>query len=626
MRIQYELDYGGTVCTENPVSHRPHLTGPHDAASLLAAAEQQRLLHGGNSSLVSCLLDEISSALSAKFVHVWEIIVTDEPRLLWKRGTSEADPEHAKHGAFGQVRRVAAIPDESGKPSVSSYLTQCEVGEGVRLVLELAIQDRCSDQEQILELAEVLADLHRRSLVSVLLQNSRQENELQQILTLLHLDLDSFRVATSLASDTAEFLKCQRISVARRISARRWELVAATAVSQPDPRSDASRRICSMIAEASQGNGSAANSFADAEWPDCSVRPISVSGRWDDAEWAAVLEWPTDTAEDIKVHPHLNAICRHAALAFRNCRDYSNSGVLSALQRLPQAIRSRRMVVAGSLIAVIATALVLLKLELKIEVMGKLVPSERVFVFAPEDGVITDVFVEDGSSVAENDHLCTLRNEDLEIQLESVDGEVESAQARLAALDSLRGDRNLTQSGMLSVEQAELKERLIALEAQAVILNRRIARLTMNATMDGQVYGDRLKEHLKGRPVQRGQYLFELANPDGGWQLDMRIPEVDVRHVIDELTASKLPLPVSFAVETAAGKEITTTLTRLSASTEIDEFGRLSVLATAVPGKADILNPRPGAGVVGQVHCGRRPAGYVLFRRIIESFQRRWWK
>lgn len=362
-----------------------------------------------------------------------------------------------------------------------------------------------------------------------------------------------------------------------------------------------------------------------AEPGDHHIQPLSVSGHWADAEWAAIFEWRMNTG-DAESENDFGEICKHAAIAFRNCNEYSNSGVLSTLRRLPHAICGRRLLTAVGLMAVVIAGLMLIKMNLQIEAMGKLVPSKRVFVFAPEDGVITDVFVEDGAIVANESPLCVLRNEDLEIQLESIEGEVASTQARLAALDALRGDRSLTQSGMFAVEQAELKERLSSLESQTVILNRRISRLAMHATMAGEIYGDRLQEHLKGRPVQRGQYLFELADPAEGWQIDLRIPEGDMRHVLHARGESHAPLSISFTVETDPAKTLKTSLSRLSASTEVDEFGHLSILATAIPGKADISHPRPGAGVIGHIHCGERSAGYVLFRRIIESIQRRWWK
>ncbi|RLT02527.1 MAG: hypothetical protein DWI22_20540 [Planctomycetota bacterium] len=626
--------------TENLVHQRSPVTSQLDTTFLLNAAEQRRLRGGGKSSLFSCLLDEVFAVLSARSVHVWEIGTNLEPRLLWQVGQGEGVQDHAQQAVLGQVNRVSHVSDTSNDDSLSKWVTSSEIAAGIRIVLDLAIPDVLFDHHQLIEFVDVLADLHRRSMVTVLLEEARRARELLQILARLHSDLDPVRVATCLASDPAEFLNCHRISVARKTSPTSWDLVTATAVNNPDPRADASRQLCGIVQAASQaataftagakqgfppGLVGAVESTTNAISDVHLVRPLTVSGRWENAGWAAVFEGPADGTA-VRSEAALHQICTHAALAFQNCSEHSNSGIISTFRRVRQMIGRRRVVVAGGLIAAGLFGLLVLKLELRIEVLGKLVPSERRFVFAPEDGVVSDVFIEDGSAVTETDRLCVLRNEDLEIQLESVDGEVASTHARLAALESLRGDRNLAQSGMISVEQAELKQRLIALEAQADILNRRISRLTMNATMSGQVYGDRLQEFLKGRPVQRGQYLFEVANPAGGWELDLRIPELEVRHVIKEQAARQAPLLISFAIETDPEKELSTSLSRLSASTEVDEFGRLSVTATAVPGKADLLNPRPGAGVVGYIHCGRRQAGYVLFRRIIESFQRGWWK
>ena len=622
------------------MNQRSQLTVPPDTASLLSAAAQRQQENGSKAGLAHCLLDEISAAFEPTYIHVWETGVTAAPRLIWWRGVADGDPALAMKTPIGIVKRFAGA---SGTPEVGSltkFVSSCEVGTGIRISLELALPDDAIGSQQLLEFVEVLADLHRRSLVSSLIQNAGRVNALHHILALLHSDLDSSRIASSLASDTVELLQCRRISVARRKSKTSWELIAATAVSQPDPRADASRQICAIIEDACKAT------FSKSEVPDASedrrpqgnairdvqsevgthtVQPLSVSGHWKDAEWAAVFEWQTPI-DSVQSEANFREISNHAALAFKNSNEFSKACALSMLRRLPQTIRSRRLLSAVGLTAVVAAGLMLLEMDLQIEASGKLVPSERVFVFAPEDGVITDIFVEDGKMVFKETPLCVLRNEDLEIQLESIEGEVASTHARLASLDALRGDRSLTQSGMFSVEQAELRERLSSLEAQSLILHERIARLEMSATMAGQIYGDRLQELLKGRPVQRGQYLFELANPGAGWEIDLRIPEVDVRHVIHGQAESQEPLSISITVETDPAKQIATSLSRLSASTEIDEYGRLSVMATAISVEASISNPRPGAGVIGRIYCGKRPAGYVIFRRIIESFQRRWWK
>lgn len=612
-------------------------TCPPDTASLLAAAANRQHQSDGEVSFTSCLLDEISATLATESINFWEAGLTPVPRLISWRGVAGGTSELAMQAIPGVVKRIDGCSETSNSGSLPRFLTSCEVGNGIQVILELALQDGIFEPQQMLELVEVLADLHRRNLVSSLSHNTGRVNELHQIIALLHADLDPVRVAMSLASDTVEFLHCRRISVARRSSRTTWELVAATAVSQPDPRADASRQLCGIIQESCAARSTAVQTDQSATRPSplrpdlgpspvgaCHVQPLSVSGRWPDAEWAAVFEWESD--KDLEhSETDFREVCNHAALAFRNCDTLSKSGAMSVLRRLPQEIRSRRVLTVIGLLGAFFAGMMFVEMDLQIEATGQLVPSERTFVFAPEDGVITDVFVEDGAMVVNNSPLCVLRNEDLEIQLESIDGEVASTQARLAALDALRGDRSLTQSGMFAVEQAELKERLVALEAQANILNRRMARLAINATMAGQIYGDRLQELLGGRPVQRGQYLFELADPSAGWQIDLHVPEVDMRHVINRQLKSNEPLPISFTLETDPENKLFTSLSRLSASTEIDESGRLSVLATAIPGKADILNPRPGAGIVGYIHCGKKPAGYVLFRRIIEAFQRRWW-
>jgi len=627
------------------VNQNSPYTVMHDISSLLAAAVHRQERSKRGTGLAICLLEEAALHLTTRFIHVWEKDGAARPRLLWNLGQLPVDSDTPEQAVAGIVKQYPVTSATIGSDPGSRYLTSCNIGESVDLVLEFAVQDKVFDHSQILELAEILADLHRRESIVLLRKNAKRVHQLDQIVALLHLDLDPIRVASCLASDASEFLGCGRISVARRNSSTSWEIVAATAVTFPDPRADATRRLCGLIKEACKSQnvdgsepaiiapstmtGHTERASGASEVPVTSspyrVRPLSVSGHWNDAEWCAVFEWPQGHADVIEDDSY-NTICSHAALAFRNCGEHSNAGLLSTIKRFPRLIRSRRLLIAAASISAVAASLFFLQIDLQIEVAGKLVPTERVFVFSPEDGIITDIFVEDGSTVAEGDVLCQLRNEDLQIQLESVEGELASTHARLAALDALRGDRSLPQSAMLSVEQAELKERVTSLETQARILDERLARLTLKATMAGQIYGDRLHEILNGRPVQRGQYLFEHANPESGWQLDMRIPEVDVRHVINGQDKAKTPLVISFAVETAPDKKLSTSLAKLAASTEIDEYGRLSVLATAIPEQAEILNPRPGAGIVAQIHCGPRSVGFVLFRRIIESIQRRWWK
>lgn len=616
--------------TEPVVNQEPDRRHLPDVTALLASAEQRRIQAGPTTDLMACLLDEVWAGLSADHVYLWEVVAQSTPRLVFWRGDSQGVPQNAMHAACGVVKRVPQSGTRRDQQSTDGYVASCLICDGIQLVLEAAIPDWSFDQQQLLDLSEVFADLYRRKLMSRLAITSKQEKELAQIVALLHQDLDPLRIANCVASDTVELLSSHRISVARRRFGDTWELIAATAVSQPDPRADASQAICVLIGEASrhsrQREVDESERLATPTLPGVtySVHPLTVSGRWESAEWAAVFEWMDARPSDV-VENYVVQICRHAATAFRNCDAATRNRGRSSLRRFRSAVQTRRVLFGGLLTLAVIVCLMFWKLELRIEVSGRLVPSERSFVFAPEDGVITEVLVEDGSAVSRGNLLCRLRNEDLEIQLEGVDGEVAATTARLAALESLRGDRSLNQAGLLSAEYAELKVRLISFEAQAVILKRRMQHLNLEAGMDGRIYGDRLQEMLRGRPVQRGQYLFELANPKHGWQLDFRVPESDARHLADAQALSQNPLRVSYSLETEPERVMQTSISRISASTDVDEYGRLSTLATAIPNAVEIKDPRTGAGVVGQIHCGRQSAGYVLFRRIIEAFQRGWW-
>ncbi|MCX7389333.1 MAG: hypothetical protein NTX48_21940 [Planctomycetales bacterium] len=326
--------------TENSVHQRSPVTSQLDTTFLLNAAEQRRLRGGGKSSLFSCLLDEVFAVLSARSVHVWEIGANFEPRLLWKLGQGEGVQDHAQQAVLGQVNRVSHVSDTSNDDSLSKWVTSSEIAAGIRIVLDLAIPDVLFDHHQLIEFVDVLADLHRRSMVTLLLEEARRARELLQILARLHSDLDPVRVATCLASDPAEFLNCHRISVARKRSPTSWELVTATAVNNPDPRADASRQLCGIVQAASQAATaftagakqgfppglvgaleSATNAISDVHL----VRPLTVSGRWENAGWAAVFEGPADGTA-VRSEAALHQICTHAALAFQNCSEHSNSG------------------------------------------------------------------------------------------------------------------------------------------------------------------------------------------------------------------------------------------------------------------------------------------------------------
>ena len=278
-------------------------------------------------------------------------------------------------------------------------------------------------------------------------------------------------------------------------------------------------------------------------------------------------------------------------------------------------------------VCAVAASLFLVKQELRIEAYGELVPADRLFVFAPEDGTIESVNINDGAAVVPNTELCVLSNDNLQVQFEGLHGELSATTARLVAIEALKGRPSSTgQDGLLSAEQLELQERLASLRKQVAIMQQRLGTLTMKSRMNGRVYGDRLRELLTHRPVQRGQFLFEIADPHSLWQLELHVPELDIRHVLNASDQTKGRLPaVSYALETSPEITRKAQLTSVASSTELQTDGKLSTLVVVDVGEEGFSSERPGTGVVAYIQCGQHRLGYVWFRKIIEFVQRNAW-
>lgn len=523
------------------------------------------------------------------------------------------------------------------RPNEKQFLAGSALAEGVLLVLDVTGNQATADHELLIQLADVFADLHRRRLLDRQVAQAQTDRMLNALVAELHSSLNGLVIANTLATDGATLIGCCRIAVARR-TGHQWDIVATTGVSSPNARSDAARNIRDWIQKAAASTAATSNPTETTNADQTPlVRPLTSTGTWEGARWTAVFEMTSYDAgnEHQEQHPpdtrgrieaQIDRLCLHASLALANSDAIETATLAGQIGRGVRWLTRPRAILLLLVFAATIAALVLIPAELRVEVYGRLAPTQRAFVFAPEDGTIGDVLVEDGSKVVADQVLCRLQNEDLEVQLEGIDGELAAATARLAAIQATRSERRTpgdASAALLSVEQAELSEQVRSLSEQAKILRQRMRKLAVTAPFDGEVFGDRLQQLLSGRPVQRGQFLFEVADPDAGWQLDVQIPEADVRHVLLAREQSAEPLTVTFSLETAPETVRTTQLQSLGLSTDVDEQGLLTTLATARVAGTDLQTERPGAGVVARIHCGQCSLGFVWFRKLIEFVQRK---
>lgn len=585
--------------------------------NVLARAEQQHDRQNGNVEFMPVLLKQTAMVMGLRQLSVWTHS-SHSSRMIARIGDGQADlPTTAElEGvANGDVRPVSEV-DSALDGTSRLWLSASSLGGDSRLFLLAEAGEKSIDQDDFSQLTDVFADLQRRRLLDSMLHATRGEAAWQSLIAQLHSSLDTRVTVNTIATDAAEILSCRRIAVGRR-RGNSWEIVVTTGVSEPNDRSDASRQLTRWI------ELTAAGSDIDGEPFQRCVRPLGASRQWVDAAWAVVLEW-----DERQEHPQqLERFLKHASLALVNCQAARRRSLVGMMRHGLRSVRGFRFLTAAFIMGATAAALLLTKTELRIEVYGQLVPKERVFVFAPDDGTITELNVEDDSDVSHHDVLCVLTNEDLSVQLEMIEGQLSAAHARLAAIDALRGDRGLAPGEvlLLSAERAELEEKNKSLVKQSSIVAERLEQLEVRVGMEGRVYGDRLRQLLFQRPVQRGQYLFEVADPSVGWQLHLRVAESDVRYVLDASRNNQESPVISFALETSPEITRRTNLESLGATTDVDNSGELSTLVIADLTGPGFDDERPGAGVVARIHCGQRSVGFVWFRRVIEFVQRRVW-
>jgi hypothetical protein len=157
--------------------------------------------------------------------------------------------------------------------------------------------------------------------------------------------------------------------------------------------------------------------------------------------------------------------------------------------------------------------------------------------------------------------------------------------------------------------------------------------------MDGVVVSWDVKQRLtEKRPISRMQYVMEIADLEGPWQLELAMPEKHMGHIAMfkkqlETNDPSAKLRVEFVLATEPAVKYYGTVTeihdRAEVRTDTGSAGATSsnlntVLIKVALDDQDSLPPalRPGAECSARINCGKKPLGYVLFHEAIAFVQK----
>lgn len=367
-----------------------------------------------------------------------------------------------------------------------------------------------------------------------------------------------------------------------------------------------------------------------------------------------IAEQSKDSDPAPAVSQRINLVADHVSAALSNARAQESIFLLPLWRSIGRTLgwfRGRRLAIALGILAAIAVfigALSVVPWEYRFEATGKAMPSEQHDVFAPWDGHVIQVKVENGQVVKKDEVVLVLRSDDLDTELLSAQNAVSEAKKKLL---NLIQERATAENSGRTEEISRINTEIATTEAQqkgsedkVAMFEKRIAALQVRSPVDGVVATFQVSQNLLDRPVRRGDRLIEIMNVDGPWRLELDAPEYRMGHLQRAIIAKsgvtktgqpalrqKLTEAEQLTVDFIAATDVSTRrqgkLTEIATRSNESQAETTTIVELFVAvNPNDLPGRRIGAEVTAKVHCGPRSLGYVLFGDVWEFILRKvWW-
>ena len=486
----------------------------------------------------------------------------------------------------------------------------------------------------------------------------------------VHASLEPVETAYTIANEGRRLIECDRVSVAirkgnhcyieavsgqdvfdkRSNTIRLLGRLASAVVATGDPvwYAGDTRDMPPQVEDAVQEYVDEAHSKMIAVLPLGRPKPDQEIDRdeRDDSEppiGALIIEQIEDSRVASSLTQRVDVVCRHSSTALANAMEHQSlflmpvwrligkSRVLVKARTLPKTISISLAVLAVLVILIVWPA------SFDLHSKGTLEPVDRRDIFAGVDGVVYELGrdkdnkeIEHGGWVHKGDLLMRLRNTDLEVSKSEVEGQLVTAREHVFAIQHLLGGSALKpdDKSRLYGELAEAKEKVQSFEAQAKLYDAKLADLEIRSPIDGQVVTWDLRNRLLLRPVQKGQTLLRVADPNGPWQLELHMAEDRMGHIaraeqLVEKQHEKLPVTYILATEPGTSRHGEVKEIQQVAEVRGEEGNTVLIKVGVDMAELDAMHMRPGATVTAKVYCGRRSLGYVWFHDVLAFIQSR---
>ncbi len=525
----------------------------------------------------------------------------------------------------GEIRRASAA-NETGQDSRSSTLnllvSAVSVDGKIVSLLELFFQD-ANQLEAVLQNDLLEKNLSRISQqLAAGTSSQERENDLAVYLTDLVAQTSPERLAHTVSNAIVARYGAQRCSIFSVVN-QSYQLQGVSGQFEYEPRAELIHQLHQVVrthaeslsaqrAVLSLSGESLGTLKSDFAYLIRLERVFQVPGSAKKSAALILVEYTGEHRDDARENDFLQSLPLWK-LAIQACR-------VKIKRTVPFSKRT-----AFIPLGVLAVLLLLLfvKVDLTIRASGQLVPVTRYHLFAPESGLIKieDLHLPSSGKVSSGQHLLTITNPELALQLSQLEGKIATLMEEIRSLKNRRPEQNDDARGNsidrdLSIRLAEANTQLTGLVQEKELLQQRIRSLEIRSPHRGSLLSWDAEHQLAGRPVTRGQLLVTIGESEGEWEVLADISEDDIGPL--KKAREKKEIPFTVKLDSGSNKKWSGTLSSVSPiilQQTSDEFV-LPVTGKISQNVTDVL---PGSRITMRISCGKYPLGYVLFRGLIDT-------
>lgn len=511
------------------------------------------------------------------------------------------------------------------------------------------------------QISQLFQRWHEQQDIARLTQSQDQWKGKLDYVSEVHRHLNLTETAYAIANEARRLLGCDRVSVAKW-NGNRCKIIAISGQDRFDNRANIVRKLqnvatSSVSADSSFWvNGEVAGLAPDVakqihEYLDEAhsrtfiVLPLAVRpAPGPDLEMqrrktktrklgAIIFEYFDSDVKEDDIAEKKDLIVAQAELAWENSRKHGEVFLLPVFQRLGSAqqflFRNHlaKTLTGLAALAVLTLFMIFFPKELKMKADGVMRPTIRQTIFSQvENSTIKEVLIDEQSPVKKGDILLRMENHPLESRILDVRGQIRTTEKEykiLAEGGTLSNQPDGDPSRRDQVDDLDLIEvKLVELDKQLTELLKQKERLEVRSPIDGIVVTPQPKRRLRNYLTNANLAALEIADYNGPWELDLKIPQNRVGYVTQAMQASDKPLEVEFRLGTnpnvvMKGKLLTVSNRAVPTQAGSTEYRALvDVDKDKFKELADEL--RTGAGVTAKIHCGERSLGFVCFYQILD--------